>query len=279
MKVSYFREMKHHHLMITAGEVLLMDYQAKMIKENEIDGLICPVIRQSNDRTEYDYLITGWQSLQTFAEAQPLSEELLRVVVNDLCVLLEELDRFMIDGSYLCLQPEYIYLEKKGDTPVKVRYCLFPFRKGSFEEQARELFKYMINEVDYQEQAAVTLAYELFQAVQEGIVPSVLKEMTGRNVLTETETRIKEETPNIVEETVREKPVSGKVISGKVISGKVVSVNLGSEKLVSGKPVGQEEILWVDNLYPSERKKGKSQNLLPVKEKRGIISLITKSRR
>jgi len=108
MRANYFREMKHHHLMIAAGEVRLMDYQAKMIKENEINGLICPVIRQSNNRTEYDYLITGWQSLQTFVENEPLSEEVLRVLVGDLCTLLDEMDRFLVDGDYLCLRPEYI---------------------------------------------------------------------------------------------------------------------------------------------------------------------------
>lgn len=263
MRANYFREMKHHHLMIAAGEVRLMDYQVKMIKGNKINGLICPTIRQSNNRTEYDYLITGWQSLQTFVENEPLSEEVLRVLVGDLCTLLDEMDRFLVDGDYLCLRPEYIYLEKKGDKLVKVRYCLFPFCEQSFAEQARELFKYIINEVDYQDQSAVTLAYDLFQAVQEEFVPSVLKEITQRAVLDSTKSIIKEDKIKIVEEAK-------------------------SESMVS-----TEEILWIDKVPPKEKKKSSWGNrrdegrkisaqpeiLLPANEKRGIIGLIIKNRR
>lgn len=263
MKVSYFREMKEHHLMITAGEVRLADYQMRMLRGNVINGLICPTVRKSDDCTEYDYLITGWLSLQTFVENEPLSEEVLRALVRDLCILMEEMDRFLVDGDYLSLRPEHIYLEKRGDHPIKVRYCLFPFYENSFEEQIRELFKYVINEVDYQDQSAVTLAYDLFQSVQGEIEPSVLKGMVREAKGSDNEVI-----------TAKEQI---KVIDGTRDEGIGIT----------------EEILWAETTYPKEKKKqgrankrdedrktsAQSEIVLPAVGKRGIIGLITKSRR
>ena len=167
MKVNYFRERKEHHMVIAAGEYKCPRYQMRMMEENSVDKLIVPVVRQMNGDVLYDYSITGCQSLQTYAELSPISGNVLAVLIKTLNQVLGEMERYLVDGDYLVLRPEFIYLKVKGDTVQEVRFCFFPFYRQEAEEQMRELLKYVLNEVDYQEKAAVDLAYELFQQSQQ----------------------------------------------------------------------------------------------------------------
>lgn len=167
MKVNYFRERKEHHMVIAAGEYKCPVYQMRMMEENSVKKLIVPVVRQMNGDVLYDYSITGCQSLQTYAELSPISGQVLAVLVKTLNRVLEEMEQYLVDGDYLALRPEFIYLKVKGDTVQEVRFCFFPFYGQAAEDQMKELLKYVLNEVDYQEKAAVDLAYELFQQSQQ----------------------------------------------------------------------------------------------------------------
>ena len=184
MKVNYFRERKEHHIVIAAGECKCPAYQMRMMEENSINELVVPVVRQMNGDGLYDYSITGCQSLQTYAELSPISGQVLAVLVKTLNRVLEEMERYLVDGDYLVLRPEFIYLKVKGEAVQEVRFCFFPFYGQAAEDQMRELLKYVLNEVDYQEKAAVELAYELFhQSQQEDFLIRQLKRLVEDSVI------------------------------------------------------------------------------------------------
>lgn len=234
MNIGYFREMKDHHLVIGAEEVQCPEYQIKMIRQNKIEGLLCPVIRLTDGETEYDYLITGCQSLQTFVEEAPIPGELLSSLVEALCRLLEQMDRYMIDADLLVLRPEFIYLEREKQGAERVKYCLFPFRTEAVDGQLRELFKFILNEVDYQDKQVVDLAYELFQEVsQEPVNLTKLRELAQM---------FRGSAPESPEDT----------------RAQVVCVDAAQEP-VYPVAVQSEEILWLDE--PREEKK-KNRKLL-----------------
>lgn len=183
MKVNYFRERKEHHMVIAAGEYKCPAYQMRMMEENSVNDLIVPVVRQMNGDVLYDYSITGCQSLQTYAELSPISGQVLAVLIRTLNRVLEEIERYLVDGDYLALRPEFIYLRVKGEAVQEVRFCFFPFYGQAAEDQVRELLKYVLNEVDYQEKAAVDLAYELFQqSQQEDFLIRQLKQLVEEDV-------------------------------------------------------------------------------------------------
>jgi len=167
MKINYFRERKEHHMVIAAGINKCPDYQVRMLQRNPVEGLLFPVIRQMDGEILYDYSITGCHSLQTLTELAPISRKLLVSIVEDMNRILEDVERYLVDGDYLALRPEFIYLEKQGENTYKTKFCFFPFHGEEPETQVRELLKYVLNEVDYQEKDAVNLAYELFQTSSE----------------------------------------------------------------------------------------------------------------
>ncbi len=187
MKVNYFREMKEHHMVIAAESHQCPQYQMNMIGRNPIPGLLVPVIRLMNGEVLYDYFITGCQSLQTLTELAPISRKMLEALVLELNRVLEEMERYLVDSEYLALRPEFIYVEMRGEEPVQVKYCFFPFQAQAAEEQMSELLKYVLNEVDYQDKAAVNLAYELFQqASQENFVIRQLSQLVEEANLCDT---------------------------------------------------------------------------------------------
>lgn len=267
MKVSYFREMKDHHLVIAAGPVQCPEYQLKMMQQNQIDGLLSPAIRQMDSEIEYDYTITGCQSLQSYVEGEAISGRLLAALIEALCQVLEELERYMLDGDHLALRPEFIYVESRNEMIVSVKYCLFPFRSEKVEEQIRELMKFVLNEMDYQEKRAVDLAYELFQeASQEMINMQTLKTLVQV---------LKPETKEMGKmETIDDGGIKTEVLyieaSGDQADGRRTESNT-------------EEVLWINDRYREKKPKrsGKAQKnsrkseiTLPEYGKKSILRII-----
>ncbi|MBQ8815426.1 MAG: hypothetical protein IJZ85_13135 [Lachnospiraceae bacterium] len=319
MKVSYFREMRNHHLVVTAGDSLCADYQMKMIRKNAIGGLICPAMRQVDGETEYDYLITGCQSLQTFVETAPVSGAVLAALVNGLCAVLNELERYLLDGEYLAIRPEYIYLERAGEEVVRVKYCIFPFQPQALDEQLRELFKYVINEVDYEDSEAVRVAYDLFQAASgDAVDPMELVRLVGMlNKEAQSASKINAGT-NIGKNTEKNAETNTRASTGKNAetntggdTGRNIETNAEMDSMTtaaigltskngivqSGKSalseahlmtMRSEEILWVDDRQsekvkhrrPADRKRAdKCEINLPETGKKSILNMIIRNRR
>lgn len=263
MKVNYFREMKTHHLVITAENCLCPDYQMKMIQNNEIEGLLRPFVRQVDGDLEYDYLITGYRSLQTVAESESLSGALIGAVIEQLCRLLEEMERYLIDGEYLALRPEFIYLGQTNESVGDVRYCFFPFQASDWDKQMKELMKFVINEMDYREKQAVNPVYELFEeASREMIDLSAMKKTACllRQKISETEEKEEREEKD-ANETAQEMRKFGE--TDKAEQEKRAEPEERAELGRNGKayPVvlRSEDVLWMDGFGKYETEKRKRQ--------------------
>lgn len=225
-------------MVIAAGVNLCPDYQIKMLQANSVEGLLIPVIRQMDGEILYDYSITGCHSLQTVTELAPIGRELLSSLVVEMNRILEELERYLVDGDYLALRPEFIYLEKRGEDSYRVKFCFFPFFGDSPENQVRELLKYVLNEVGYQEKDAVNLAYELFQAAsQEEFLIRELSGIVKMSIPELSKTVESVETKPPTEMVVRECGVYG-ALPGEVSDGFEAASLSGArpkKKLLSGR--------------------------------------------
>ncbi len=310
MKVNYFREMKTHHLVITAENCLCPDYQMKMLQNNEIEGLLRPFVRQVDGDLEYDYLITGYRSLQTTAESESLSGALIGALVEQLCRLLEEMERYMIDGEYLALRPEFIYLEQTNEGVGNIRYCFFPFQASDWDKQMKDLMKFVINEMDYREKQAVNPVYELFEeASREMIDLSEMKKTAGllRKKISETEE--KEGNNEGDKEGDADEDAKGKNMGESIWemkeSGEADKTVRGERKGRAGRtepgrnekayPVvlRSEDILWMDGFGKYEAEKRKRQRrksrggnpderreiALPGNRKKSILEVIGRRQR
>ena len=254
MKVSYFRAMREHHLVISSGERKCPEYQLEMLTYNAIRGLLTPSVQVADGETLYDYTITGLRSLQSCVEETPLSAKTLGTLMRHLCGLMEELERYLLDGDYLAIRPEFIFLKKTEEEIDNVYCCFFPFQAEEPENQLRELLKYILNEVDYQEKRAVDLAYSLFQeSVQEGFSANLRQKIDAM----ETPEPI---TPEVIEAKEDKFPLLLRAERPEI------SASRKGAFLGGAGPSGNEEILWAEDSVANRRSKRKKRpSFLPLK--------------
>lgn len=85
----------------------------------------------------------------------------IRQITSDLVVTMTALERFLMDGDQLCLEPDMIYVDPDD---LKANFCLLPGSGSQFEESFRKLARYILDHVDHTDGDAVVLAFALFRA-------------------------------------------------------------------------------------------------------------------
>ena len=138
------------------------DYQLIMLKENEIPGILDTDIRYVDNQSHYYYDISGKTSFKTLHEKINLTLEDMKRLVQDLLQAIQTLKKYMLDGTSLLLEPEYIYCE--GDSYY---FCYYPPCKREIREEFHKLTEFFVREVNYRDEEGVHFAYTLHKATME----------------------------------------------------------------------------------------------------------------
>ena len=145
-----------------AGDDFAHEYL--MLSENEIKGLLSFGIQSRNGKESYVYNISGMQSLtELYLQREIVHRELL-VIFKGLSTVFEGLSEYLLDGSGLMLDPEYIFEDLN-------RELFFIFSPGAENEPAasmRELALFLIKRTDHRDKEAVRDAYDFYKRVYAG---------------------------------------------------------------------------------------------------------------
>lgn len=172
------------------------DYQIVMLKENEIPGILKMDVRYIDNQSQYYYDVSGKTSLKTLYERVHLSLHNMERLVNDLLQTIQNVQKYMLDGKCILLDPEYIFCE--GETYY---FCYYPPCERDIKEEFHKLTEFFVREVDYKDEEGVHFAYTLHKSTMED---NYTIEEIMRRVLPESENNIEEtlDTP-IVDYTER----------------------------------------------------------------------------
>lgn len=136
-------------------------YALRMLSENRITGLL-PFQEKRIDGEMFLYFnITSRQSLARMMEYRAFKAKEIRQITSDLIVTMTSLERFLMDGDQLCLEPDLIYVDPDD---LNANFCLLPGSGSQFEENFRKLARYILDHVDHTDGEAVVLAFALFRA-------------------------------------------------------------------------------------------------------------------
>ena len=136
-------------------------YALRMLSENRIAGLLPFQEKQIDGETFLYFNITSRQSLSRMMEYRAFKAKEIRQITSDLIVTMTALERFLMDGDQLCLEPDMIYVDPDD---LRANFCLFPGRGSRFEERFKKLARYILDHVDHTDGEAVVLAFALFRA-------------------------------------------------------------------------------------------------------------------
>ena len=162
MRVAYTNNLKRAYLEIISDNYSEEDFQLWMLQQNEIPGLLDTHIIYLDEECRYQYDISGKISLQSAHEKVKLSGKDIKEIVNALLDTLQEIRKYMLDGTKLMLEPEFIFVEKD-----KYYFCFCPALEAELTEEFHKLTEYFVREVDYQDKEGVELAYVLHKETME----------------------------------------------------------------------------------------------------------------
>ena len=131
------------------------DYQNKMLEENQVEGLLEMHGRGMDDKSCYDYDVSG------------------------------KVERYLLNVNCILMDPEYIFY-----TEEKYYFCYYPPKEKSLWEGFHHLSEYLVKCADYQDKECVQIVFLLHKETMkenyslEQIIKECVKE-EEENVLAE----------------------------------------------------------------------------------------------
>lgn len=162
MKTYYKRDLKNTYMIIEEEEAEKEDYQMEMLRENAILGILPVEVKHIDNTNHYCYEVSGKLSLETKYEKTKLTFTDMKQLVNDLLETMKELEKYMLQGECLLLQPEQIFCAKN-----RFFFCYYPANELDVKEEFHRLTEFFVRQVDYQDKEGVHMAYTIHKATME----------------------------------------------------------------------------------------------------------------
>lgn len=132
------------------------DYQVRMLKANHLNGILKMGGRGINEKSYYDYDVSGKISMKAMFERSKINTEDIKMFLRDLKSVVKEVETFLLDIHCILLEPEYIFYEEE-----KYFFCYYPLAKQDLWEEFHGLTEYFVERADYQDQDCVQMVFLL----------------------------------------------------------------------------------------------------------------------
>ena len=165
MNISFKNNINHSYMVIEkTRDFSEHHFLVKMMMENEIPGLLNTGYEFVNGEYNMLYDISAKQAFSKLFEIRKMSFENLKAFLFSLKGLLRTLGEYLMDPDNIILKQECIFADPEG---MQYAFCYYPYYQGNLLLELRELLSKMISLVDYEDEKAVRLVYELHTGLQE----------------------------------------------------------------------------------------------------------------
>lgn len=137
-------------------------YEIDMLKENIIPVFLECDSRFENGEEYYAYNISSMISLEDYSKMTPLRYEELCILIKSLTDSRNAIDEFLLSPDGVVIEPDYIYYDK---SKYLIRFCFYPWNTFDIHNSYTRLTEFLLLAVDYDDEKAVKLAYEIYAAV------------------------------------------------------------------------------------------------------------------
>ncbi|MCM1135177.1 MAG: FHA domain-containing protein [Clostridium sp.] len=161
LDVTYYKDYRHNYLILKDNGCLTENvYQRKMVTGNKIKGLLECQERHINGELLLYYEITSRQSLFSIYDGKNIGMEELRKFFMQLKGVSDRLQKYLLDGSCLVLQPEYIFQDMESGE------CFFLYYPDAEEGTFSQLINFFLSKVDNEDMEAVGLIYKMADLIE-----------------------------------------------------------------------------------------------------------------
>ena len=156
MKVKYTKELNQTKLNISLDVQYEKDYQAMMMENNKIVGLLTMHCINIEGKSHFSYNVSGMKSMKKYYEANKFREQDILNFTEVLLQTIKEIRRYMLHPDGLLLHPSYIF-----NQDGQWYFVYLPNRRWAMDKAFHEMTEYFVRTLDYEEQDGIRLAYEL----------------------------------------------------------------------------------------------------------------------
>lgn len=164
MNISFKKNLNTNYMVIEKRENFSEhSFSAQMIRENKINTLLDFSFETIDDKTNFLYDISSRQALLRQYEINKMTYENLRALCFGIKALTDALEEFLLEPNDVVMKKECIFTVPDGSL---YEFCYCPGYNGDIILELSELFNYVLQVINYEDDKAVRLAYEIHQRVQ-----------------------------------------------------------------------------------------------------------------
>lgn len=162
LKKEIRKELQFTELVLWSQEKLEEDYQIRMIRENEIPGMLMVNVSGVDQGSEYTYDISGMHTLIQDCDKRICDVAYMNLLLSSLLKLIAEMNNYMLDMNGLLLEPEYVFVKNQ-----EFRFCYCPEYKGEITTSFHGLTEFLVKVIDYGDYDSVIFACGLHKETLE----------------------------------------------------------------------------------------------------------------
>ena len=164
MEITIKRNLNQTNMIISGPEEIdSHDDALQLILHHQIPGLIPMETESINGQLRLIYDISSRTSLSESMERGGFTRDHLQSLVSSIGNCMETLREYLLDPKHLMLRLDCIFTQAKKSG---YEFCYHPFYPNEQQEDLQGLFERIIACIDYEDQELVTMAYEMYMAVQ-----------------------------------------------------------------------------------------------------------------
>ncbi len=204
MEYAYQRGEEGSFLLIKEAQRQTEGFDAKMLEKAKLNKFLKRTVIEYDDGFQIRYEISGMQSVEKFYEERAIGSRELFQLLWEVERARKECCRFLLSERYFFFRPAFAYLNFKNDG---CRFVYLPEEETDFSEEMMEMAEFILEKLDHQDEAAVEIAYELYERAGEEnfVLRQFLEEAERRDRRKGEEKEEEIEWEQGLEETGREK--------------------------------------------------------------------------
>lgn len=156
--IQYERTINSSYMIIPAHMEENLD--VRIMLHRNLRGMI-PVERcYMNEEEQYWYDISGKQALDSFVKIKTLEYSVFEMLILQICEQLEVLEWNLLDVNGLVIDPEFIFLNHRGED---ISFIFYPQQEKDILKELQKLMEYLLSKLNHAERDLVKGAYELYE--------------------------------------------------------------------------------------------------------------------
>ena len=135
------------------------DYEIRMIRNNDIPGLLKVTGIGSEGKSRYAYHTGGYISLAKKFEKETVDRDMIMEFTCQFIETVNAVRDYILDPDGILLAPEYIYV-KEG----RYKFCYLPMSYRCLKNSFHEMTEFIVKKLDYRDTEGIFLAYILHRS-------------------------------------------------------------------------------------------------------------------